>query len=278
MVYANKHMLQNAVNAGSLNSMVWLANYTSETSYAGEYQFWQYSSKGRVGGISVNTDVNFWYSGSPSSAGTNNSSSSTSNGPSNWASGGKSDINVIGANADQETDESVKNMRVYNEDGTLKRNDYYCDGTYTYYLQNDGSPMVNRLTYDPEGTGLIYFDAKGHMVFDAFQYCKNVGYTCYFDSRGRAVFDHVAFYKDNAYYMDGTGAVKHEGWFQFDNGVDYGFANPNGSLMTGGFSYDPWGRMVFFHWNGMVARGLITDGVWYYSMDETDGHYLGQFK
>ena len=27
----------------------------------------------------------------------------------------------------------------------------------------------------------------------------------------------------------------------------------------------------------MVARGLISDGQYYYSMDETDGHYLGQF-
>lgn len=275
MVYANKYMLEHALNAGSLNSMVWLANYTSETTYPGEYQFWQYSSKGSVSGISGNTDVNFWYSGSTSSAGTG---SSPTNSSGNWASGGKTDINVIGANADQETDESVKKMRVYNEDGSLKRNQYYCDGTYTYYLQNDGSPMVNRLTYDPEGTGLIYFDAKGHMVFDAFQYCKNVGYTCYFDSRGRAVFDQITFYKDNVYYLDGNGAVKHQGWFQFENGVDYGYANDNGTLMTGGFSYDQWGRMVFFHWNGMVARGLITDGVWFYHMDEKDGHFLGKFR
>ena len=276
MVYANKHMLQNALNAGSLNSMIWLANYTSETTYAGEYQFWQYSSKGSVNGISGNTDVNFWYSGSPSSAGNNTGSVENSSG--NWANSGNAAINVIGANANQKTDESVKKMRVYNQDGSLKRNQFYCDGTYTYYLQNDGSPMVNRLTYDPEGTGLIYLDANGHMVFDAFQYCKDVGYTCYFDSRGRALFDQIAFYKDNAYYMDGNGAVKHQGWFKFENGVDYGYANTNGSLMKGGFSYDQWGRLVFFHWNGMIARGLISDGVWYYHMDETDGHLLGKFQ
>ena len=44
-----------------------------------------------------------------------------------------------------------------------------------------------------------------------------------------------------------------------------------------GFSYDPYGRVVFYHWNGMVARGLISDGVYYYNMDADDGHYLGQF-
>ena len=37
------------------------------------------------------------------------------------------------------------------------------------------------------------------------------------------------------------------------------------------------GNNVFYHWNGMVARGLISDGAYYYSMDNTDGHYLGQF-
>nr|WP_143524592.1 hypothetical protein [Roseburia sp. 499] len=47
--------------------------------------------------------------------------------------------------------------------------------------------------------------------------------------------------------------------------------------MNNGFSYDPWGRVVFYHWNGMVARGLITDGVNYYSMDTTDGHLIGSF-
>ena len=77
-----------------------------------------------MSGISGNTDVNFWYSGSTSSAGTG---SSPTNSSGNWASGGKTDINVIGANADQETDESVKKMRVYNEDGSLKRNQYYCE-------------------------------------------------------------------------------------------------------------------------------------------------------
>ena len=59
--------------------------------------------------------------------------------------------------------------------------------------------------------------------------------------------------------------------------LDYGFANWDGTLNTGGFTYDPWGRIVFYHWNGMVARGLITDGAYYYSMDTTDGHYLGSF-
>ena len=63
MVYANKTMLQNHLNASVLSSryMIWLANYTTETDYSGNYNVWQYSSKGSVSGVSGNVDCNFWY-------------------------------------------------------------------------------------------------------------------------------------------------------------------------------------------------------------------------
>lgn len=63
MVYANKSMLQNQLNADELSSRytIWLSNYTTETSYTGEYSVWQYTSKGSVDGISGNVDCNFWY-------------------------------------------------------------------------------------------------------------------------------------------------------------------------------------------------------------------------
>lgn len=44
---------------GSYNC--WLANYTTKTSYTGDYDFWQYSSTGSVAGISGNVDCNFQY-------------------------------------------------------------------------------------------------------------------------------------------------------------------------------------------------------------------------
>lgn len=82
---------------------------------------------------------------------------------------------------------------------------------------------------------------------------------------------------DKTYYLNGNGKMENEGWFQFANGMDFGYANWDGTLVTTGFSYNPYGRVVFYHWNGMVARGLITDGAYYYNKDTTDGHYLGQF-
>lgn len=60
MVYANRSMLENNLNASEL-PMVWLAHYTSETSYQGDYAFWQCSEFGRVDGIQGKVDLNFWF-------------------------------------------------------------------------------------------------------------------------------------------------------------------------------------------------------------------------
>ena len=168
------------------------------------------------------------------------------------------------------------NLRCY-ENGKLVTNEFKFDGTYTYYMQADGTPMKDRLTYHPDGEHIIYLDTEGHEVFTNFQYCPSVDYICYFDSQGYLYKDQITFVGDKTYYLNANGALEQNGWFQFANGLDYGWANGDGTLITTGFSADPYGRTVFYHWNGMVARGLITDGAYYYNMDTTDGHYLGQF-
>lgn len=61
MVYANKSMLEGALNTANIPYLVWLAHYTTSTSYAGDYRAWQYSSKGSVPGIAGNVDMDFWY-------------------------------------------------------------------------------------------------------------------------------------------------------------------------------------------------------------------------
>lgn len=62
-LYANMNFLTNQLNASTISNSytVWLAHYTTNTSYTGEFDYWQYSSKGKVNGISGNVDVNFFY-------------------------------------------------------------------------------------------------------------------------------------------------------------------------------------------------------------------------
>lgn len=64
MIYANKSDLSTLINGTTLakSYKIWLANYTSKTTYSGTYEFWQYSEKGKVDGISGNVDCNYWYS------------------------------------------------------------------------------------------------------------------------------------------------------------------------------------------------------------------------
>lgn len=63
-VYANKTWLSQKMNAGSLSSYkIWLAQYNTAPTYSGKIDLWQYTSKGSVGGISGNTDMNLSYLG-----------------------------------------------------------------------------------------------------------------------------------------------------------------------------------------------------------------------
>lgn len=109
-------------------------------------------------------------------------------------------------------------------DGTLAKDVFFFDGENTYYLQADGSPMKDKLTYHPDGEHIIYFDTEGHEVFTTFRYCPGVGYTCYFDAQGYLYKDQITFVGDKVYYLNANGAMEQSGWFGFANGRDYGLS------------------------------------------------------
>lgn len=173
------------------------------------------------------------------------------------------------------------------KNGEIAKNVFFCDGTYTYYLQYDGTPMKDRLTYHPNGKDVIYFDKDGHEVFSDFAHVKrsisgeNVDDLCFFDVYGHMYVDFITYDKSGKelYYANPYGVIERNGWFTFSEkqGGGIGYANLDGTLMKGQFSYDEFGRLVYFGGDGKIAKGLISDGVNYYQMDEIDGHYLGQF-
>jgi lysozyme len=45
---------------------VWVAQWSSKCNYSGSYGIWQYSSKGKVNGISGNVDMDYSYIDFPS--------------------------------------------------------------------------------------------------------------------------------------------------------------------------------------------------------------------
>ena len=63
-VYANKNWLGSKMNTGSFGSYnIWLAQYAAAPTYNGRYEMWQYSSTGKIDGISGNVDLNISYLG-----------------------------------------------------------------------------------------------------------------------------------------------------------------------------------------------------------------------
>ncbi len=67
MVYANKTFLTKNIDHEVIENAgydVWLAHYTTNTNYTGDYKIWQYTSSGRIPGIEGKRfDCNFMYSG-----------------------------------------------------------------------------------------------------------------------------------------------------------------------------------------------------------------------
>ncbi|MBU5479184.1 hypothetical protein KQI69_08205 [Eubacterium sp. MSJ-13] len=63
LVYANKSDFSNLIDGKSIGNSykVWIANYTTKTTYANKYEYWQYTSNGKVNGITGKVDCNFWY-------------------------------------------------------------------------------------------------------------------------------------------------------------------------------------------------------------------------
>ena len=63
-VYANKNWLGSKMNTGSFGGYnIWLAQYAAAPTYNGRYELWQYSSTGKIDGISGNVDLNISYLG-----------------------------------------------------------------------------------------------------------------------------------------------------------------------------------------------------------------------
>ena len=63
-VYANKTWLGSKMSTGSFSGYnIWLAQYAAAPTYNGRYEMWQYSSTGKIDGISGNVDLNISYLG-----------------------------------------------------------------------------------------------------------------------------------------------------------------------------------------------------------------------
>lgn len=63
MLYSSKYYLEVVWNEEEAN--VWLAHYTGQTDYSGNYLVWQQSCTGRINGINADVDMDLWYGDFP---------------------------------------------------------------------------------------------------------------------------------------------------------------------------------------------------------------------
>ena len=177
--------------------------------------------------------------------------------------------------------------------GEVAKDCFFCDGTYTYYLQHDGTPMKNRLTYHPDGEHVIYFDEDGHEVFSNFKNVKQsitgdpVDDLCFFDVYGYMYVDFITYDQAgvNLYYANPYGVMERNGWFRFSEkqGGGKGYANPDGTLKVNCYMPDENGNLVYMEGDGSVrgSRGgqngdtgwivISSSGSTGPSLPETDG-------
>lgn len=88
-IYSNKYWATGLIDGPTLGKRYtyWIAQYNNKCTYSGPYDMWQYSSSGKVNGISGNVDMNYLYrelGGSKGGSSSSSSSSSTSDGSSTY--------------------------------------------------------------------------------------------------------------------------------------------------------------------------------------------------
>lgn len=166
----------------------------------------------------------------------------------------------------------------YLPDGTIVKNAFFCDGTYTYFLQADGTPMKDRLTYHPDGVQIIYFDSQGHECFDTFANVKKsiagdaVDDLCYFGTTGNMYVNVLTYNVEGTkiYYANPYGVMERYGAFTIDpnaanydalaNGCLYGYAHSDGSVLGFFQSYSDALGISFSAQNTTLNIPIISTG------------------
>ena len=173
------------------------------------------------------------------------------------------------------TDGGSFNGSQYVLNGATVTDSFFCDGTYTYFLQTDGTPMKDRLTYHPDGKQVIYFDENGHECFDTFAHVKKsisgdaVDDLCYFGTTGNLYVNVITYNREGTaiYYANKYGVMERNGVFEVSseatnysalaNGCKYGYANSDGTVKGFYATYEE-AATVYADENG-YAEGHIGD-------------------
>ena len=265
-IYANLYWFNNILTDSVFKSSYWdhwIAQYNSECHYTGNYSFWQYTSSGKVSGISGNVDMNYAYVDVSLyhwqlKEGTWYYATSSGKAYTGWLHQGGAwywlDPDAGGAMATG-LHECNGSLYWFNSSGAMATG-WVLDGGTWYYATGSGA-----LARGPVSVGGVpyCFDARTGAMLTGYQ-TDAQGVRRYFGSCGP---------------LNGWGLVDGS-WYWFADGIA-----STGWLRTGGSWYwlDPeaGGAMVtglhacngsayWFSSSGAMATGWVLDGVtWYYA-------------
>lgn len=265
-IYANLNWFNNILTdpvfkSGSWDH--WIAQYNSQCHYTGSYSFWQYTSRGKVSGISGNVDMNYAYVDVSLyywqlKEGTWYYATSDGKAYTGWLCQGGTwywlEPDVGGAMATG-LHECNGSLYWFNSSGAMATG-WVLDGGTWYYATGSGA-----LARGPVSVGGVpyCFDARTGAMLTGYQ-TDAQGVRRYFGSCGP---------------LNGWGLVDGS-WYWFADGIA-----STGWLYTGGSWYwldpDAGGAMVtglhacngsayWFSASGAMATGWVLDGgTWYYA-------------
>lgn len=235
MVYANPSMLSNYLYRDQLGRL-WLAHYTAQTDYEGDYEFWQFTSKGVLPGITgtATVDMNFWFD------------------TGRWVQDGDDWYYY-------ENDQAITGWK-------------QLDGTW-YYLQSNG---VMSTRWQKINDKWYYFGGGGSMatgwqwVDDAWYYMystgsmatgwQNIGGAWYYLNPGGSMATGWQSIGGAWYYMYGSGPMA-TGWLNVDGNWYYMYSN--GPMATGWQKIG--GSWYYMYDTGTMVTGWqYIGGSWYY--------------
>ena len=226
MVYSGKNIF--AGKLGTVGWDKWVAQYADNCDYNNNVCFWQYSSKGNVGGVGGNVDVNYQY---------------------------KDYSQLIIPEGFIGHGGSVRFYRNWKmQKGWINYNDT------RYYLDGAGN-LVSGWFTDADGNTYYLSPADGSI---ARGQCAVDGGDYYFTAEGVKTGGWVSVNDRKYFYDPAAGGVMKREWLSDEKGNVYYFDKKDGFMLTGAQVID--GASYFFNPDGIRITGMVPreDGSYYY--------------
>ena len=267
-IYANLNWFNNILTdpvfkSGSWDH--WIAQYNSQCHYTGSYSFWQYTSRGKVSGISGNVDMNYAYVDVSLyywqlKEGTWYYATSDGKAYTGWLRQGGAwywldpDAGGVMATGLHECNGS---LYWFNSSGAMATG-WVLDGGTWYYATGSGA-LASGWAY--VGSAWYWLDPSTHAMASGLHECNGSLY--WFNSSGAMA---TGWVLDGGtwYYATGSGALA-RGTVSV-GGVPYCFDARTGAMLTG-YQTDAQGVRRYFGSCGPLNGWGLVDGSWYWFAD-----------